>query len=210
MSVEIAEPDDRGAVTSPINDRQPLEDPVSATIPDLPAFANASALRAGPTEDIAVEALAGGSDGRGESFSGPLLEERPAPADGPRNALLAGLVPRRILVVDDNLDAATSLSDLLRIAGMDVAVAHDGPATLELARVHRPEVIVLDLGLPQMDGYEVARRLRLEHGDQPLIVALTGYGQPEARRRSQAVGFDHHLVKPLDLKRLRTILLAIA
>jgi CheY-like chemotaxis protein len=105
----------------------------------------------------------------------------------------------RVLVVDDNIDTARGLAKLLKLLGHDVRVAHDGPAALEAARAHRPEVILLDIGLPAMDGYEVVRRLRTEDCcKHSLIVAISGYGQDEDRSRSRAAGFDQHLVKPVD------------
>jgi CheY-like chemotaxis protein len=108
------------------------------------------------------------------------------------------LPPRRILVVDDNVDAAESLAVLLRIQGHDVRTAIDGPAALHVAEAFRPEVVLLDIGLPKMDDYEVARRLREQAGmGNTLLVALTGYGQ-EDRRRAEEAGFDAHLVKPAD------------
>jgi two-component system CheB/CheR fusion protein len=107
---------------------------------------------------------------------------------------------RRILVVDDNHDAANSLARLLkRLYGQDVHVAHDGPAALESVDRFHPEVVLLDIGMPGMDGYEVAQRLRKKPELAALkIVALTGWGQEADRIRSRAVGFDHHLVKPVD------------
>ena len=113
---------------------------------------------------------------------------------------------RRVLVVDDNVDSAESLALLLRASGHQVCTAHDGPAALEVARLHRPEVVVLDLGLPRMDGYEVALRLRAEHPREVVLIALTGYGQEEDRRRTREAGFDHHLVKPADPALLRGLL----
>jgi two-component system CheB/CheR fusion protein len=108
--------------------------------------------------------------------------------------------PRRILVVDDNVDAAVSLALVMKAEGHHVETAHDGPAALEAARLLRPDVVFLDIGLPKgMDGYEVARRLRGDLGlTVVLMAALTGYGQEEDRQRSLAAGFDHHLVKPVD------------
>jgi PAS domain S-box-containing protein len=107
---------------------------------------------------------------------------------------------RRILVVDDNEDAATSLARLLsRVYGHEVRVAHDGPEALGLAGEFRPEVVLLDIGMPGMDGYEVAKRMR-DRGDLAgaRIIALTGWGQEADRHRSREAGFDHHLVKPVD------------
>ena len=116
-----------------------------------------------------------------------------APAAGPARSA------RRVLVVDDNLDAVESLALLLRLQGHEVRTACDGPTALETAAAFRPEVVLLDIGLPQMDGYEVARRLREQVGlKEALLVAVTGYGQEEDRRQSDAAGFDAHLVKPAD------------
>jgi CheY-like chemotaxis protein len=104
---------------------------------------------------------------------------------------------RRLLVVDDNKDAAVSLATLLRLKGHEVRVAHDGPSALAMASAFRPSMVFLDIGMPEMDGYEVARRIRQQAGSQPVVLAaLTGWGQEEDRRRSLAAGFDHHLVKP--------------
>ena len=114
---------------------------------------------------------------------------------------------RRLLIVDDNQDTANGLARLLIRRGYDVHLAHDGPQALELAHRLLPEFVLLDIGLPGMDGFEVAARLR---SDAPcaraLIIAISGYGQEEDRTRSQAVGFDHHLVKPVDFQELRDIL----
>ena len=105
---------------------------------------------------------------------------------------------RRILVVDDNADAAQSLALLLKLAGHDVRVAHDGVETLAVASEFEPEVVLLDLGMPKMDGYETARRLRNESwGRQVMLVALTGWGQQRDRERTAEAGFDLHLVKPI-------------
>lgn len=104
---------------------------------------------------------------------------------------------RRILVVDDNRDAAISLSLLLRLQGHDVRVAHDGQSALNLAATHRPEVVFLDLGMPQMDGFAVAERIRkLPQLEQVVLVALTGWGQQQDRQRTSEAGFNYHLVKP--------------
>jgi signal transduction histidine kinase len=114
---------------------------------------------------------------------------------------------RRVLAVDDNADAVESLAVLLGMQGHQVRTAHDGPDALEQAEAFRPEVVILDVGLPRMDGYEVARRLREREGMRGvLLVALTGYGREEDRRRSLEAGFDRHLVKPVDPDVLRDVL----
>jgi two-component system CheB/CheR fusion protein len=124
----------------------------------------------------------------------------PAGGNGPRSS-------RRILVVDDNVDAADSLAQFLGMAGHQVRTAYGGPAALEAARAYRPEAVLLDIGMPGMDGYEVARRLRQEAGlGGALVVALTGYGQEEDRRRSREATIDHHLVKPVDPEALEALL----
>lgn len=113
----------------------------------------------------------------------------------------------RILVVDDNADAAESLALLLRIQNNEVWVAHEGLGGIELALRHHPDLIFLDIGLPGMSGYEIARRLRQEPELAGVtLVALTGWGQPEDRRRSHEAGFDAHLVKPVDTTLLNKIL----
>jgi CheY-like chemotaxis protein len=114
---------------------------------------------------------------------------------------------RRVLVVDDNQAAADSFALLLRLAGQDVRVAYDGPQALAQAGGFRPALVFLDIGMPGMDGYEVARRLRGERELRGVVlVALTGWGQEEDRRRSAEAGFDHHLVKPVEPKALDGLL----
>ena len=116
----------------------------------------------------------------------------------------------RLLVVDDNVDAASSLAMLLRTEGHETRVAHDGPSALRAARDLRPDAIFLDIGLPGLDGFEVARRLRREPGrESVLLVAMTGYGQQSDRDRSLQAGFDHHLVKPAEFERVRQILASV-
>jgi two-component system CheB/CheR fusion protein len=113
----------------------------------------------------------------------------------------------RVLVVEDNVDAAESLSALLRLWGHDVRVVHDGLAALDAARQQHPEVVLLDIGLPGLDGYQVAKRLREDADlDGALLVAMTGYGQPDDRRRSREAGIHHHFVKPVEPFVLRTLL----
>jgi CheY-like chemotaxis protein len=114
---------------------------------------------------------------------------------------------RRILVVDDHVDAAESLALLLRQGGHDVQVVHDGHAALEAARIHRPHLVLLDLGMPGVDGFNVVGRLRKDGRFAGVrFVAVTGSGEPEARERSRQAGFDEHLVKPLDLETLRRLI----
>jgi len=116
----------------------------------------------------------------------------------------------RILIVEDNRDAARTLQILLQRYGHEVALAHSGLAGMEAARHWQPEVVLCDLGLPEMDGYEVARALRSDPATAPArLIAVSGYGQEEDRRRSEECGFDLHLTKPVDpveLQRLLTIL----
>ena len=114
---------------------------------------------------------------------------------------------RRILVADDNNDALESLATLLQLSGHEVYTAANGAVALESAEQHRPEVVLLDIGMPKLDGYEVARRIRAQPwGQRITLVALTGWGQDSDRRRSQEAGFDSHLVKPLDLDKLTELL----
>jgi CheY-like chemotaxis protein len=116
----------------------------------------------------------------------------------------------RVLVVDDIEAVAEMLVMLLKMWGHDVRAVHDGPTAVVAARTYRPDVIFLDIGLPGMNGYDVARELRQEvQGKKPLIAALTGYGQEEDRRRSREAGFDHHMVKPIDPIALEAFLAAV-
>src|SRR5262249_11859810 len=115
---------------------------------------------------------------------------------------------RRVLVVDDNEDAAEMLAGALVQIGYDVAVAHDAPSALERAREFDPEVALLDIGLPVIDGYELAEHLPLQSdGTRPLaLIAVTGYGQEADPIRSDRAGFERHLVKPIDLQQLAVTL----
>jgi CheY-like chemotaxis protein len=109
--------------------------------------------------------------------------------------------------VDDNTDSAASLGTVLRLWEHEVELVHDGLAALNAARAFRPEVVLLDLGLPKLDGFEVARHVRQEPDlAEVLLIAMTGYGQEEDRRRTQEAGFDCHLVKPVDLDTLQQLL----
>jgi CheY-like chemotaxis protein len=148
--------------------------------------------------------------GQGSEFTVRL----PAAARGsqPRRERASPLVAasgagRRVLIVEDNVDAAETLAELLDLWGYQVRVVHDGPMALEVAATYRPEIILLDIGLPEMDGYEVARRLRAaERLTGALLVALTGYGQEEHRREAIEAGFSRHLTKPVDPLRLQQLL----
>jgi CheY-like chemotaxis protein/two-component sensor histidine kinase len=149
--------------------------------------------------------------GKGSEF----IVHLPLHSTEPREAAPRPLPPRpnclprscRVLVVDDNVDSAESLAMLATGWGHAVEVAHDGPAALEAARRQQPDLVLLDIGLPGMDGYEVARQLRrMGELKETLLIAMTGYGQAEDRLRSQAAGFQHHLVKPVDTEALRTLL----
>jgi signal transduction histidine kinase len=113
---------------------------------------------------------------------------------------------RRVLIVDDSVDSAEGLARLLARSGHEIAVAHDGEQALERAREHSPDAILLDIGMPGMDGFEVVRHLKAEPScADSVIIAVTGYGQPEDRRRAREAGFDHLLVKPVDVEELKAL-----
>ena len=131
-----------------------------------------------------------------------VLQPPPTPADTTQDSAL-----HRILVVDDNLDAAQSLAMLLQMDGHETAVAHDGQRALEVAQSFSPQVILLDIGLPLMNGYEVAKQLREQPWGRAIkLIAVTGWGQDQDRQQALAAGFDHHLTKPLDPARLSSLL----
>jgi CheY-like chemotaxis protein len=114
---------------------------------------------------------------------------------------------RRVLVVDDNRDTAGSLAMILDMLGNDTRTAHEGAEAVDVAETFRPHVILLDIGMPKMNGYEVARRVREQPwGTQVALVAITGWGQEDLRQRSQEAGFDRHLVKPVEPSSLREVL----
>ena len=118
--------------------------------------------------------------------------------------------PRRLLVIDDNRDAAELMTVLLELWGHEVRIAYNGPEGLSLAAEYRPDAVLLDIGLPAMNGYEVAKRLReLPGWDGVMLVAVTGYGQDEDRRRSREAGFDHHLTKPVEPAKLQSLLAVV-
>jgi PAS domain S-box-containing protein len=147
-----------------------------------------------------VEAFSEGP-GKGSEFVVhlPTQPPRDATAGAPQSEPETKQGGQTIFVVDDNVDAAESLSLVLGAHGHRVLALYDGATTLAAAARQPPDVVVLDIGLPQMDGYEIARRLRATSGgERIMLIALTGYGQTEDRQRAQAAGFDHHLVKPVD------------
>ena len=141
----------------------------------------------------------------------PLAAESTA-APAPSDAAVAPLASSqpRVLIADDNKDAADSLAMLLNLSGHELRVAYSGRAALALAQTFRPHVAVLDIGMPDMSGYEVARELRRESwGAGVCLVALTGWGQPDDRRRAQEAGFDHHLTKPIDPETLAALIASV-
>jgi CheY-like chemotaxis protein len=116
-------------------------------------------------------------------------------------------VQMRILVVDDNVDAGESLAMILRFLGADVRVAHDGYQALAMLAAFPASVVLLDIGMPGIDGYETARRIRAQFQERPIsLVALSGWGQEEDRRRATEAGFDHHLIKPAEIPALQSLL----
>ncbi len=136
----------------------------------------------------------------------PLAAEQ-APSPSASDTSPAPLPPRRILVVDDNDDSADSLGLVLKLLGADVRVARDGPQALEVFEDYDPAVVLLDIGMPGMDGYEVARRIRAGFPERrAALIALTGWGQDKDRERAREAGFDRHLIKPADLDALQTLL----
>jgi len=155
----------------------------------------------------AVEATSEGA-GRGSTFTVSLpIHPDAQPATTSRTPLTAGLPALRLLIVEDNADAADTLRELLEHLGHQVAVAGSGPEALATAVAMHPEVILCDLGLPGMDGFEVARRLRQEPTTADVrLVALSGYGRDVDRRRAAEAGFDEHITKPLQPEALETLL----
>jgi CheY-like chemotaxis protein/nitrogen-specific signal transduction histidine kinase len=118
--------------------------------------------------------------------------------------------PVRALIVDDNIDAAATLSLLLQLAGHTTCLAHDGPEALKAAAEFKPDIVLLDLGLPGMDGHEVARTIRrMPELGRPVLVAVTGWGGPDDRARTKQAGFDEHLTKPVDISMIELLLTAL-
>jgi CheY-like chemotaxis protein len=154
----------------------------------------------------AVEVFSEGRDlGAEFRFRLPLVRGHVAPA--PATAVPNGAVGRRILVVDDHRDSADALKRLLEVFGNEVSVAYDGPGGIEAARSFRPEVLICDIGLPGMDGFEVARNLGRDPRTKSIyMIALTGFGDDDTIRAAREAGFRHHLTKPVETPKLEKIL----
>jgi CheY-like chemotaxis protein/two-component sensor histidine kinase len=137
----------------------------------------------------------------------PVLSKPTSAVETGRDSLAGAAAHRRILIVDDNCDSAESLSMLLEITGNKTYLAHDGLQALEAIEAHRPDVVLLDIGLPRLDGHEVCRRVREQTwGKDIVMIAVTGWGQAEDRLKSREAGFNGHLVKPIDYDKLLELL----
>ena len=121
----------------------------------------------------------------------------------------APLIGRSILIIEDHDDAREALRALLELEGHSVEAAASGPRGVEMAQARMPDIALVDIGLPEVDGYEVARRLRTLKSGRPYLIALTGYGQPDDVKRARDAGFDAHLLKPVDPDALAKILSAV-
>lgn len=159
-----------------------------------------------------VEATSAGL-GQGSEFIVrlPLAIDVPQTSAVGQSELVLAKTKLRILIVDDNRDAADSVAMMLKLVGNELHTAYDGESGVEAAAKHRPDVILFDIGLPKLNGYEACRRIReLPWGQKPIIIAVTGWGQEEDRRRSRDAGFDHHLVKPVDPMALMQFLATVS
>jgi CheY-like chemotaxis protein/nitrogen-specific signal transduction histidine kinase len=154
-----------------------------------------------------IEAKSAG-EGQGSEFIVRLpILSKPSEAVAPESSIAPESTQRRILIVDDNKDSADSLAMLLEITGNKTYMAHDGVEAVEAIEQHRPDVVLLDIGLPRMDGHEVCRHVRAQPwGKDILVIALTGWGQEDDRRKSREAGFNGHLVKPVDYDQLLELL----
>ena len=136
----------------------------------------------------------------------PLIIDAPSPIAGDSVEIAGHASPRRILIADDNRDGAETMSLLLSMSGHETHVAHTGTEALEIAGRLRPDIGLLDIGLPDFSGYELAERIRHEAwGRDMLLIAITGWGQADDKRRATAAGFDHHLTKPVDPDELEAL-----
>jgi two-component system CheB/CheR fusion protein len=160
-----------------------------------------------------VEARSDGP-GRGSEFTVRIPavapDQVPAPGHEVKELRPAVVKPRRVLVVDDNEDQVQSLALLLKLLGHEVESARDGTSAVAAAKAFVPELALVDIGLPSVNGYDVARQIRKLPGlEKVVLVAQTGWGQEEDRRRSKEAGFDYHLVKPVEIDRVQELLDAI-
>lgn len=154
--------------------------------------------------------------GKGSEFTIrlPAMHSPPGPPDETHRGGISFVKPspssrrrRRVLVVDDNMDIAMGLAMLIETSGCEVKTAHEGPSALEIAREFRPEFVLLDIGLPGMNGYELAQAFQKEDAlREATLIAISSFGQHHDRERARAVGFDHHMLKPVDLESLLPIL----
>jgi CheY-like chemotaxis protein len=151
--------------------------------------------------------------GRGTEFVVrlPVVVEASVPSTAEPDEPAAPKSLLRVLIVDDNRDGADSLGMMLKLMGNNAVTAYDGQEGVEMAERFRPDVVLLDIGLPKLNGYETCRRIREQPwGKNIVLIAVTGWGQDEDRRRSQEAGFDHHLVKPVDPRALMRLLAGLS
>jgi CheY-like chemotaxis protein len=152
-----------------------------------------------------IDATSAGT-GKGATFTARIPAAEP-PGDAPAAAPAAKRSgPRKVQIVEDNLDARETLRAALELDGCEVRAAADGPAGLAALKEWDPDAVIVDIGLPGMDGHAVARAIRAHAGEDIQLIALTGYGLAEDEQAAQAAGFDAHLVKPADMTRLRALL----
>lgn len=146
--------------------------------------------------------------GKGSEFvvSLPLISREVASAPPDQDSIPSTKATRRILVADDNVDSAETFAALLRSDGHEVQTVHNGLAALKAWETFRPEMVVLDIGMPGLNGYEVAQRIRAEEKSHTVLVAVTGWGQEGDKKRAKEAGFDHHLTKPIDPHAIAKIL----
>jgi CheY-like chemotaxis protein len=150
--------------------------------------------------------------GKGSEFaiSLPVIAEEPSQDGSPDSAATDARKCAQVLIVEDNADAAESLSMLLEAFGHDVTMASNGHAAIEIVKARKFDLAILDIGLPGIDGYQIARIMReLPNCEKTILAALTGYGQEEDRKRAMEAGFDHHFMKPLNIERLQKLLAQI-